>query len=924
MELVGRDAELATVTRAVDDAGRGTGRVLGILGEAGIGKSALLEAVAERARGAGMLVISGRGVEHERDVPFGLAHTALLPHVGDLPRGAIDAVAPGFDGLSCICAPDVGPAERFHLHRAARALLELLGRRRPLVLLLDDMHWADEASIELVLHLMRRPPAVGHLLAFAARPIGSTPRLLDALRSAPGSEQLTLTRLGHDASLALLASVPDAAVRERLAREAAGNPLFLRELARLADRPNGALPPTLVAAVEQEVATLPDDVRTLLEGAAVAGDPFDPELAAVTAGLESDAAALDRLVATALVRPTGEGRSFAFRHPLVRRAVYDSAPPGWRLAAHERAAAALERRGAAPPVRAYHVERSAQVGDETAIALLCEAAKASEVASPADAAHWYAGALRLVPETDRGRRSGLLADRAAALTAVGRYAEARDALLEALAHPGENQLVLTILHARTETLLGRHAEARRRLLAARSDAPPEDRAALAFELAMVAFNTGRGADLREWTDPAVRAAKQGGSPVVLASAEGLAALGRMWAGDPEGSAASLDGATTLLDELDDSGLSGVCAMGPMLVGVAQNLCERYGAASATSARLLTIVRRTGQGQGLVTLLGLRAMSRLALLDLDDALAHADSAEEVARLQRVPHLLHFALWMRALIHDVRGEAAEAERAVGEAGRLIGQLEPSKLSRTGDCDLAYLAAESEPQRAIEGMEAAAGADLVYADPTWRSRLLLRMVRAGIAAGRLADAERWARIASEQTARLGLPAGATRASCARAEVLLARGEPAAAAALAAEAVLAAERAGAPLDALEARLLAGRSYAAAGEIEPAKDALQRVAADAARGGALRLRDAAARDLRRLGSRVSADARRAAHGRSQGDLTERERLIAELVAAGSSNKQVAAELFLSEKTVENALTRVYAKLGVRSRTQLTRELTHA
>jgi DNA-binding NarL/FixJ family response regulator len=125
-------------------------------------------------------------------------------------------------------------------------------------------------------------------------------------------------------------------------------------------------------------------------------------------------------------------------------------------------------------------------------------------------------------------------------------------------------------------------------------------------------------------------------------------------------------------------------------------------------------------------------------------------------------------------------------------------------------------------------------------------------------------------------------------------------------------------------ARVLAGRAHAAAGDAEAAKDALQRVATDAARGGALRLRDDAARDLRRLGSRVSADGRRAARGRSDAELTERERDIAELVAAGSSNKQVAATLFLSEKTVENALTRVYAKLGVRSRTQLTRELTAA
>jgi DNA-binding NarL/FixJ family response regulator len=147
-------------------------------------------------------------------------------------------------------------------------------------------------------------------------------------------------------------------------------------------------------------------------------------------------------------------------------------------------------------------------------------------------------------------------------------------------------------------------------------------------------------------------------------------------------------------------------------------------------------------------------------------------------------------------------------------------------------------------------------------------------------------------------------------------------AAATVADDAVAAAERAGAPFDALEARLLAGRAHAAAGDVETAKAALQRVAADAGRGAALRFRDAAARELRRLGSRVSAEGRRAVIG--QEDLTERERGIAELVAAGRSNKQVAATLYLSEKTVENALTRVYAKLGVRSRTELPRTLTAA
>ena len=219
----------------------------------------------------------------------------------------------------------------------------------------------------------------------------------------PGFAELALEPLGDDAALGLLADVRDVAVRRRVVREAGGNPLFLRELARAAGRSAGALPRTLVAAVGVELAGLPARDRTLLEGAAVAGDPFDPELAAAAASLEFDAAALDRLVAADLVRATGDGRQFAFRHPLVQRAVYDSAPPAWRLTAHERAAAALEARGAPPAARAYHVARHARPGDEAAIALMSLAGADAAATAPASAAHWYGTALRLLPRARRAR-----------------------------------------------------------------------------------------------------------------------------------------------------------------------------------------------------------------------------------------------------------------------------------------------------------------------------------------------------------------------------------------------------------------------------------------------------------------------------------------------------------------------------------------
>ena len=149
----------------------------------------------------------------------------------------------------------------------------------------------------------------------------------------------------------------------------------------------------------------------------------------------------------------------------------------------------------------------------------------------------------------------------------------------------------------------------------------------------------------------------------------------------------------------------------------------------------------------------------------------------------------------------------------------------------------------------------------------------------------------------------------------MLLARDQPAQAVALVRSAAGAAERVPAPLAALEARLLEGRALVAAGDTGAAEAALRRAADDAMRTDARRIHHAAAQQLRLLGVRAPRVTPRA----GSGQLTERERAIADLVAQGHSNQRVAATLYLSEKTVANTLTRVYAKLGVRTRTQLAR-----
>ena len=334
---------------------------------------------------------------------------------------------------------------------------------------------------------------------------------------------------------------------------------------------------------------------------------------------------------------------------------------------------------------------------------------------------------------------------------------------------------------------------------------------------------------------------------------------------------------------------------------------------------------------LVWLLGLQAWAAWLQLDLDGALAAVEPAEETARMQGAPNPLLLALSVRAAIHHERGEPAEAARAAADCAALIARLEPSDTDPDG-------------RRHARGAARLGGPGALPRRPgrprgsTRRGRAAPRWCASARRSTPVASPTPTATPAPRRPART-LPLAAIRAEIARAEVLLARGEPTAAAALADAAATAAEGRATParvfnprlataaaeaaparshrsaLDAAEARLLQGRALAAAGETEQAKAVLQRLAADAARGGAQRLMSAAARELRALGTRVSANARR--HERAE--LSEREREIAHLVAGGNSNKQVAAALYLSEKTVENALTRVYAKVGVRSRVQLAR-----
>ena len=252
----------------------------------------------------------------------------------------------------------------------------------------------------------------------------------------------------------------------------------------------------MIAAISHELDQLSERARTLARAASVAGDPFEIDVAAAAAGLpESEAlGALDELLARGLARATQVPRRFRFRHPLVRRAVYESCGAGWRIGAHARAAAALRDRGASPVERAHHVEAAARPGDEEAIALLGDAARAVAARAPATAARWFEAALRLLPAStpDHGRRFALSEALGASLGAAGRLADSHAALLQALellpASEFEQRAPLLATCVSIEHVMGRHASARERVRSALTDVPAGSPAAARLQIELAATN----------------------------------------------------------------------------------------------------------------------------------------------------------------------------------------------------------------------------------------------------------------------------------------------------------------------------------------------------------------------------------------------------------------------------------------------------
>ena len=235
--LVGRSAERAALRRAVSALGGGRAGIVAIEGEPGIGKSRLLAELAAVAREAGCTVLAGRASPSEADLPFGLLAAALDEHLAGL--GARRLATLGLTDPAALAGalPALGPApdpaaagDRHRAHRALRDLLERLSAGRPLVLALDDVHWADPASLDALAALARRPPAAPVLLALATRPVAPPALVAVALAEAAREDRAAVLRPGPLSRADAEALVGPAAGRVYAA--SGGNPFYLEELAR--------------------------------------------------------------------------------------------------------------------------------------------------------------------------------------------------------------------------------------------------------------------------------------------------------------------------------------------------------------------------------------------------------------------------------------------------------------------------------------------------------------------------------------------------------------------------------------------------------------------------------------------------------------------------------------------------------------------
>ena len=438
--LVGREAELALAAAAVRELGAGRASVLAVEGEAGIGKTRLVQSIVDDARSRGATVFSGQAHPFERTRPFGVLAGALdlSPRSADPRKAAIGSLLAG-EGAAAE-PPSAGDIQ-YRVVEEIMDLVETACAERPVLLVAEDLHWADSASLLAILSLARQLSLAPLLVVVTARPSplpAEVVRLLDDLAEG-GARTLRLQPLKPDEvthlAADMLGAAPGPALTAMLAK-AGGNPLWvvatLRSLSDggMLQRDGGTVEPTtfelpasLGDLVVRRLRHLPTTTLELLQITAVLGDAVSlRDVAAVARRPPADVVGQLREAFDAQLLDEANDR-VVFRHQLVHDAIYRHVPPPARRLLHREAAVALMAAGADPLDVADHLMLGADRGDDQAVTWLRAAAREASAQAPLVAVELMRRAEALLPDGHRDEDL-VSSELVQALMRAGKVAEA--------------------------------------------------------------------------------------------------------------------------------------------------------------------------------------------------------------------------------------------------------------------------------------------------------------------------------------------------------------------------------------------------------------------------------------------------------------------------------------------------------------------
>jgi DNA-binding CsgD family transcriptional regulator/tetratricopeptide (TPR) repeat protein len=927
----GRDAQLEALRDAMARAAAGHLTIVIVEGEAGIGKSRLLAAALDVARGRDLHVMTGRSEELERNRPFGLWTDALgcVPSSPDPRRAALGGLlAPRPDGQQPITVSN-DPGLQFQAVDGVVDLVDELAHRRPLVLGLDDLQWADPASVLTLAALTHQLPDAPVLIVGCLRP---TPRSFELTRAlavlgTAGARELRLGPLPNRAVAGLVADVLGAPPGPRLLSQVAGaggNPLFVTELLGAlvregclhavdaqAEVSGEALPPSLRLTILRHLSFLPDDTLQVLRPASVLGSSFSVlDLTTTTRRSALDlAATLDPAISASVL--VEDGDRLRFRHDLIRDAVYEDMPRGIRMGLHREAGLRLADAGA-PALRvAEHLARGAASGDAGAVAWLTRAARETATRSPEAAAELFGRAVELAERSDADR---LVVEEASSLLSAGRLRDAEARCRAALDRTPDRAVEESLRNCLAQALVaqGRTSDGLReleRLLRSATLADAERALAWAWtSMARLALGDLDGADAA--AGRALSVAPDDGGHLATCIALGLRATAVELRGRPHKALQLIDEAIERADRSPDREGHRY----PMHAARARMLMELdcFDDAEAALEAANRITQRLGTRRAYLDVY--RGFGHFATGDWDDAVTELEAGVALAAEtgQRTTSTLGFSILALIALH--RGDLRRAGEAAGQA---IGEVEasgPRFRSQWGAWVRALLLdARGAPREAFTTM-AACWDECLHAGLEIELPVLgPDLVRMALAAG---DRDRAAQV-TDEVARLAKAedVASHRGAARRCQGLL-DGDP--------EPLIAAvddytRTSRLPMVALAAED-AAIALARTGGVGGARPFLDRALVTFEGIGAARDVARVEARMRALGVRRGVRGPRVRPRTGWASLTPTERTVVDLVAEGLSNPQVAGRMFLSRRTVQTHLAHVFGKLDITSRAELAAE----